>query len=530
MNWIIDRIRHRLAQRDDAGVAMVITVSVMMLMTLIPLIVFNQSVQQLPLARHNQDHESALHAAEAGVDDYLNHLSNNGNYWTYTTTAASPDANAAFGGWVPVPGGNTNESFRYAVDTATTASTGIVYLTASGKAGNVVRTVKVGMRKLGFLDYLYLTDYEVADPAISGDSTSQCLYHAWEKNTSTGGWGPSAGSCTLIFWTTQAVLNGPTHSNDGLYVCGNPNFNGNVDTYYNSSTSLNTSATRFGGSGTWLNPNGCTNVPNFNRSGDPASGSLLAMPPANTAIQNQADPVSGPGCLYTGPTTIALKNVSGVGKMDVTSPGTKKTKTGCGPGTDLALPSNGVVYVQGVPSSSTNVNYSSCSGTNCLGDVMVSNAATNGGLAGQLTIAAANDVIITGNITYHQYPTGNDVLGLIANNDVSIYHPVSNGSNASGSTTNLRIDAAILSLNHSFYVQNWDVGSPMGNLTVNGVIAQKYRGPVGTFGGGGNTIQSGYNKDYNYDTRLKYLTPPYFMNPLQSAWVRNSFAELKPAF
>ena len=51
----------------------------------------------------------------------------------------------------------------------------------------------------------------------------------------------------------------------------------------------------------------------------------------------------------------------------------------------------------------------------------------SGTLAGQLTIASQNDIIIKGNLVYHQYPSGTDVLGLIANNDVDIYHPV-NGS------------------------------------------------------------------------------------------------------
>ena len=57
---------------------------------------------------------------------------------------------------------------------------------------------------------------------------------------------------------------------------------------------------------------------------------------------------------------------------------------------------------------------------------------------------------------YHQYPSGNDVLGLVADNDVAVFHPVnSSGVNQAGSLTNPTIDAAILSLNHSFYVQNW---------------------------------------------------------------------------
>ena len=60
----------------------------------------------------------------------------------------------------------------------------------------------------------------------------------------------------------------------------------------------------------------------------------------------------------------------------------------------------------------------------------------SGTLAGQLTIAAQNDIIIKDNLLYHQYPNGTDVLGLIANNNVAVYHPVnSSGVNQAGSLT-----------------------------------------------------------------------------------------------
>ena len=75
-----------------SGIAMIIVMAVVMLLTLIPLAIFTQAIQQLPLARHDQDHESALAAAEAGVDDYLNRLNQNSNYWTYSATNRRPTA------------------------------------------------------------------------------------------------------------------------------------------------------------------------------------------------------------------------------------------------------------------------------------------------------------------------------------------------------------------------------------------------------------------------------------------------------
>jgi hypothetical protein len=76
----------------------------------------------------------------------------------------------------------------------------------------------------------------------------------------------------------------------------------------------------------------------------------------------------------------------------------------------------------------------------------------------------------------------------------------------------VRIDAAILSLQHSFIVDNYHRGAKLGKLTVNGAIAQQFRGPVGT------SAPSGYEKDYNYDDRLRHRSPPYFLDPVKASW------------
>jgi len=65
-------------------------------------------------------------------------------------------------------------------------------------------------------------------------------------------------------------------------------------------------------------------------------------------------------------------------------------------------------------------------------------------------------------------------------------------------------------------VDNWNCGPPLGALHVEGAIAQKFRGPVGT--GSGLSISTGYRKDYVYNDRLRYREPPYFMDPVQASW------------
>jgi hypothetical protein len=144
-----------------------------------------------------------------------------------------------------------------------------------------------------------------------------------------------------------------------------------------------------------------------------------------------------------------------------------------------------------------------------------------------LTIGSERDIIVNGDIKR----SGNVLAGLIANYFVRVYHPVSNcADTASGpfgpSISSVQIDAAILSLQHSFIVDNYGCGSPRGTLTVNGAIAQQFRGPVGT---GGSTISTGYIKNYNYDDRFRVANPPYFLDPVQSSWRKIRFTEQSPA-
>jgi hypothetical protein len=181
----------------------------------------------------------------------------------------------------------------------------------------------------------------------------------------------------------------------------------------------------------------------------------------------------------------------------------------------MSLPSNGVIYVENDPlqggctAGYDRSNDYSSQQPGC-GDIwMMGNYSTD------LTVAADNDIVINGHL---DRDSGGLLLGLIANNFVRVYHPVSDDcdSNLTGTISNLRIQAAILALNHSFIVDNWSCGTPTGDLSVDGAIAQKFRGPVGT--GSGGSINTGYRKDYEYNDRLRYREPPYFLDPVQAAW------------
>jgi hypothetical protein len=154
------------------------------------------------------------------------------------------------------------------------------------------------------------------------------------------------------------------------------------------------------------------------------------------------------------------------------------------------------------------------------------NVYISGNYSSSLTIAAANDIVVTGNVTTSL--SGTAVLGLVANNFIRVQHNVTARSSATpyscGSAANvaaethpnIRIDAAILALRHSFIVDNYDCGVPIGQLEVNGAIAQLFRGTVGTSSGG--TVQTGYLKHYTYDDRFAVQQPPFLFDLGSSSW------------
>ncbi len=569
----------RLRPNDEDGVVMVTVLLVSLVMLTLVAGSIAYAVGSQPVSRHDQDWNAALSAAEAGLDDYLFRLNENDQYYLYSSSNLPPDGNQAFSGWVDVPSASGNAQFRYSTDTSFLTSQGAIIVTSTGRSRNATRTIQATLRRHAFIDYLYFTDFETTDPALyptASNSNSaawaqtNCALHYYEGRDS---------SCTDINFANNDVINGPLHSNDAILICGSPQFLGNVTTSWQPSSGNR-----------WRANGSCSNSPSF-KPGDPKYADPLTMPPNNVTIKADADKsLGGDGCLFTGPTSITLNSD---GTMTVVSPYTKASATttnNCPGGTlaapaTQALPTNGVIYVQNVPSSSSDPNYlASCpsgvtqlnSGTGSSGTTVAhplgypekndistysctkGDVFLKGTLKGRLTIAADDNIDLIGNVAYQGGSGGSDLLGLVANNYVEIYHPVdlvnstSQPSTASicdgayreypnnsnnwycnlrlpGATTaldNPSISGAILSVAHSFRVQNYAYGidDPLGAITVNGAIAQKYRGIVGLIG------TSGYTKNYSYDQRLKYQSPPRFLNPVASAWQIVTWVEQKPAY
>jgi hypothetical protein len=569
-----DTVLTRLRRDGEEGIVMVTVLLVSMVMLLIVSGSIAYSLGSQPISKHDQDWNAALAAAQAGLDDYLYRLNANDQYYLYSSSNAPPDGNQAFSHWVDVPDSGSAGQFRYAADTTYLAAQGAIILTSTGRAGHATRTIQATVRRHAFIDYLYFTDYETTDPAAyptasnsnnSAWAQTNCALHFYESRDST---------CTDINFLPGDVINGPLHTNDAMLICGTPTFSAAVETSWTGS----------GGTLWRNNPSGsCGGNPSF-LTGYPKYADPLTMPPNNVAIRADADKSEfGTGCLFTGPTSITL---NAAGTMTVVSPFTKTTATttnNCTGGTlaspsTQALPANGVVYVQNVPSSASDPNYSA----SCITSTQLSSGSTTsaavvqhplgypqvnditpygcmngdvfikGTLKGRLTVAADNNIDIIGNLSYQGGSGGSDLLGLIANNYVEVYHPVDSSNSSSGQTycdgsyissngtyyCNLKlpgaatafdnpvINAAILAVAHSFRVQNYALGedNPLGTLTIYGAIAQKYRGLVSILG------TSGYVKSYSYDSRLKYQSPPRFLSPVAASWQIVTWIEQAPAY
>lgn len=131
-----------------------------------------------------------------------------------------------------------------------------------------------------------------------------------------------------------------------------------------------------------------------------------------------------------------------------------------------------------------------------------------GQVNGNVTLHSEEKIEIVGDIVYKTSPlddsTSTDLLGLVSEGDVI----VDQNAHAASGSSDLTIHGSIVALNTSFEVERYNRDGAKGTLNLLGGIIQQNRGPVGTFSG--NTVVSGYIKNYQYDNRLKGSIPPSF--------------------
>lgn len=524
--------------REDSGFTLVTVMVSMMILGLFVVTAWAAANQDTAFGRSDQDRKRAYEAAQAGIEWYAYQLARDPATWercaTGVTLSNGQPAPITLEGassptWATVTNAagiaKTQEQWRIEILNTSNRATGQTFscsttnpsttalqdgslrIRATGRANGKYRSIVGTFRRQGFVDYIYFTQWETQDPIISG--ASNC-----DRPRSTRGSG-----CVVIQFQNADRIQGPMHTNDqSIVTCGSPTFGrqGKSDKFEVA-----------GSSPGYISASGCgTSTPTFNGPKlTPAS--TIGLPDGNTKLATLAGPdwtFTGQTCLnFRGDVVDVYTNQSWTTTKQVTCNTNNGGRMVTMPLTGSSAPPNGVIYVAGNGGScaySRNENYDNSS---TCGDVAV-----QGSYSQSVTIGAANDVVINGNIT----KSGDQMMGLVAANFVRVYHPTSRSSSSCGATPSsyvpvTQIDAAILALAHSFTVDNYDCGGALGSLQVNGAIAQYYRGTVGT--GSGVNISTGYAKDYNYDDRLKYRSPPNFLDPIQTRWDIVRQTEQKPA-
>jgi Tfp pilus assembly protein PilX len=511
-----------LIHRCQQGFTTVTLMGTLMVGGLLVAATFTAVQPDIAFTQKDADSKQAYGAAEAGLNYYLNRLGQDNSYYTKCDQVPAPTQNAVnleWNGagadprrWQNIPNSTSQYTVELlAIQTAAVGTelcvpntptsmidpkTGTFRIRATGRERTPAgatdkppkRSIIATLRRKSFIDFLYFTDFETLDPYAYGSGTfdptwaaANCMVYRAQRS----------GSCQDPDFISTDSIDGPFKTNDSISVCGTPAFGRDVD----DAIELN------GSSPGWVS--GCGgSSPNFKGTLDYPAGQL-PMPVSNSELEASADA----GYVFDGETRIVLNGTT----MTITNNGTTVTKS---------MPPSGVVYAN---STSCNVGYSrqqTYTSANFMNNPGCGNVWVSGTYNSDLTIGADNDIIVMDDLKSSS--TSTVLGGLVANNFVRVFHPVNNWNGSgtdcdnNGGPGSIQIDAAILALNHSFITDNWYCGNPLGTLTINGALAQKFRGTVGTHSGG--TVQSGYSKDYNYNGTLRYREPPYFVNPTETAW------------
>jgi Tfp pilus assembly protein PilX len=500
-------------------------------------------------------------------------------------TAATPVA------WKSIdPANLAAGQFHYDVDASKLESDGIVQVTSTGKVGTKTRSLQVGVGRGGSTDFLYYTDHEDADPdnaqayGQNADGSSQmdprCAEYWWDAPNDRKSDSGSAG-CREITFIGGDVLDGPAHLNDTPLLTDSSS----VKPKFSLGLETSDPKCKLAIPGT---PATYTNCDRTGNSADYASSwpkyaDPLFLPDNSDQFKNF------PGCQYSGATRIKFL---GDGTMRVWSKESTLplTTAACGGGTAaltttfgaagtggavVNVPNDQVIYVRG-----------GTAGTHqCLpqeigdGLPLGTNTTPTRGLAKTAYTEDVNmlvedqlcgqgnayvEGVLKGRVTLANGLAGTDMLGLVAANSVEVFHPLLDDWRCTSSCTNaanwhwnntpsevagwpkryndvdngnapfptlatdgIQISGSIQTLQHSFFVQSYNKGSTQGKLYVRGSIAQEWRGIVGTQS---CSPMCGYVKDYRYDKRLRFASPPYFPQWAKAKWAGNYTGEVAPQY
>ncbi len=276
-----------------------------------------------------------------------------------------------------------------------------------------------------------------------------------------------------IYWITGDTLWGPYHTESKIDLSGSPVFYGKVTTKIGT---------------------------------NPKLPSKLATPYFYGGYQS--------GVSLNLPSSLSTLQSASVGGKDFVNPGSGSY--------DVYLTFNAdgtVTYKDNTMASDSTVPLNTLAPNGVI-HVSKGNAHVQGVLNGRATVVADGssgggygNVWIEGNVTYAHDPqagSSNDMLGLVANNNVAIRE-------TTPPMHDVHIDAGIFARTGSFTYQGYnDTGvGPLGTIYLYGSVTNYQRGAVGEFDQSTNSLKAGFQKNYKYDDRFYAAAPPFFPSASQ---------------
>ncbi|MBV9174539.1 MAG: hypothetical protein JOZ81_31140, partial [Chloroflexi bacterium] len=389
---------------------MIIALGVMVVTSLLVAATFVALQGDTHLTQSDLSAKRAYYAAEAGLNAYLYQLNQNPDSWQTCSTDLQSKT--------PVPGSSTGAEYSYQpiynsgysasncssdpISALVDSSTGTLRMEFIGYAGaqpQITRGIVASFRKDTPLDYLWYTVYEALDPGIAPAYKDCGQFYRTGKRP---------GQCN-IWWVTGDVMNGPMYTQDQYLISGSPVFGRNINDRIESTAP-----------GSICSGGSCGSAV---IKGLAVPGAATIAPPSdNSQLYVNAGSY---GAVVSGTTTVQLSGT----QATVTS---CPTATTCSGPTVIDLTSKPIIYVSNT-TGCTPYSYTPFGATypangsgqyyGCAGDVYVS-----GNYTTPVTIGAANNIIIAGNLTTTTDSLGNltgpATLGLVANQFVRVMHGV----------------------------------------------------------------------------------------------------------
>ncbi|MCE1245784.1 MAG: DUF4900 domain-containing protein [Firmicutes bacterium] len=433
------------------GVALFLTLAILTILSIFGFGLVAVSTSYSRNVNNNLDADRAYYMARYGLSKAIDELEND-YYWgtTGSTTFTIGNDSCVVTVWVPTSNAtSTNKKWK---------------VTCVGLSNGARRELTTWLQLQSFAEYAYFTDAEK-----NGNST--------------------------IWFTDRDQLDGKVHTNGYFSIYKNPKFSNpvtshnNNDPYYKTNSRLYVvNGTTYSDPAKYYNvydnytqdyPIALNNSPDFKFSGGQPEVPL----PVDTG--DIADKSSQK--IYQN-TELTFEDT---GRVKATTQQTSSYQ--------VRVRKNGVWVYETRTKTTTETTYYATDNLTLYigGDVTI----TGGTVKGKVTIGSEGDMYIEDSILYKDKTK--DVLGLVSEKDIVL-------TTSSNTQKNIELDAVLMTLYGSFYVDNYNQGSARGTLTIYGGLIQEQRGPVGTFNSSTSSTVTGYNKNYIYDKKLLSYPPPNY--------------------